>query len=322
MDRRRALLGLAALGATPRVFAQQRGTLPRIGVTLAQPIPNAMMEGFQAGLRELGYVEGKNIEVHYRSAEGRNERYPALFDELIALQPNVLVAGGGGPALRVAMKATTTIPIVSPASSDPVVAGYVKSLARPGGNVTGLSILESGTAAKRLELIKELLPKARRIAVLQETAAGALQLPWTREAARSARLDVQAFTTQPPEELDRVFASIANARVDALAVLPSAIFGAHRRRMVELAAKHKLITVWESRMFTDAGGLISYGTDVVELYRRAASYVDRILKGAKPADLPIEQATKFDLAVNLGAAKALGLTIPPSILIRANKVIA
>jgi putative ABC transport system substrate-binding protein len=312
--------GVAMLAVANRAVGQPRGNIPRIAVTVAQPIPNAFWDAFRRGLRELGYVEGKNIEVEYRSAEGRPDRWPAIFDELVRRKPDVIVAGGGGIALAVARKATSTIPIVSPASSDPAAVGHVASLARPGGNVTGLSIVESDTAAKRLQLLRELLPNIKRVAVLRETAAFAVQLRWTEEAARSLGLEVQVFTAQRPEEFEAAFDAAKAAGAEGLIALPSATFAAHRQRLVHLAAQKRMITFWENRVFTDVGGLISYGPDIAEMYRRAATYVDKILKGAKPADMPIEQATKFDLVINLKTAKAQGVNIPPAMLVRADRI--
>lgn len=312
--------GVAMLAVANGAIGQPRRNIPRIAVTVAQPIPNAFWDAFRSGLRELGYVEGKNIQVEYRSAEGRPDRWPAIFDELVRREPDVIVAGGGGIALAVARKATSTIPIVSPASSDPAAAGHVASLARPGGNVTGLSIVESDVAAKRLQLLRELLPNIKRVAVLQETTALAVQLRWTEEAARSLRLHVEVLRAQLPEEFEAAFDAARAVGVDALVALPSAIFAAHRKRLVDLAAQKRMITFWENRVFTDVGGLISYGPDIADMYRRAASFVDKILKGAKPADIPIEQATKFDLVINLKTAKAQGLKIPPAMLVRADQI--
>lgn len=324
--RRRTFL-LTGIVVLADATAQTRRT-PRIGVTLAQPIPNAFQRAFQEGLRQLGYVEGKNIHVEYRSAHGRAEPYPRLFRELIALRPDVIVAGGGGVALTAALQATSTIPIVCPASSDPVSGGHAKSLARPGGNYTGLSILESETAAKRIDFLRELLPRAKRVAVLQEGGATpelqrvfAVQLEWTRAAAARTGFELQPLTGKTPEEYEGAFRAAHAAGAEALLVLPSASFAANRKQLVELAAKYRLITMWENRVFTDVGGLVSYGPDVADMYRRAAAYVDKILKGARPADLPIEQASKFDLVVNLKTAAALGVSVPRSLLLRADEII-
>jgi putative ABC transport system substrate-binding protein len=318
MHRRTFVVGaLAALGMPRIAVAQQRRSMPLIGVMLVRPIPNEFMAAFQRGLRELGYVEGQNIQVEYRSVEGRPERYAALAAEFVALRVDVIVAGGSVIAAR---KATSTIPIVFPAQPDPVSMGLVQSLARPGGNVTGISMLEADVSAKLLQLVRELLPKVERVAVLRDPRISAQQVEATQAAARTLGIELHVLSAIP-ENFDEAFAAAKRVRAEAMIVLPSSVFSAQRHRLVDLAAKNRLIAVYEYDGYPLAGGLISYGVDFAEMYRSAARYVDKILKGAKPADLPVEQATKFDLVINLKTTKALGLNIPPMLLVRADRVI-
>lgn len=299
--------------------------MPRIGLMLAAPIEGPFAQAFRQGLRELGYVEGKNIHVEYRSAEGRPDRFAAMAAEMVRLQVDVIVAGGGGPSARAAMQATRTTPIVFPAAADPVLEGLVQSLARPGGNATGLSIISSEINAKRMQVLKELLPNLRRVGFLADPKMGGMvedaAITATQRAALALSLQLEVIRASSPEEFARAFDSARNARAEALIVSASSTFNAHRRQLIELAAKQRLVTLWEHRQFPLAGGLLSYGPDIADLYRSAARFVDRILKGAKPADLPVEQATKLELVVNLNAAKALGLKIPPPLLVRADQVI-
>jgi putative tryptophan/tyrosine transport system substrate-binding protein len=319
MQRRRFILGgLALLGMWHTAAAQQRGRLPRVGVILAHPIPNSFMEGFQRGMDELGYVAGQNVHIDYRSAEGSPDRFPALAAELIRLGPDVIVAGGG--SVRAVKNVSSTIPIVFPAQPDPVAMGLVKTLARPGGNATGISMLESDISAKRLELLRELLPRVQRVAVLRDPRILLQQADAIQTAARTLGIEVRLLSARP-EEFEAAFEAARKARSEALIVLPSASFSAQRQRLVDLAAKNGMITMYEYDGFPLDGGLISYGANFPEMYRTAARYVDKILKGAKPADLPVEQATKFELVINLRTARALGLPIPPSLLVRADRVI-
>ena len=323
MNRRRFVIALAAFGASPAGTAQQRGKIPRIGVTLAQSIPNVFYEAFRLGLREHGYVEGQNIQVEYRSAEGNFERYPALAQELVSLRMDLIVAGGGSPAVRAAMRATSSVPIVFPASTDPVSEGFVQSLARPGTNVTGLSILESDMNPKRLELLKQLLPKLERVALLvnPSVALASRQVTAVESAGRTLKVEVHVVKAGNPQELEGAIRAAKAARSDALIVVASSLFAAHRKHLIELVDEHRLVTVWEHRQFSQAGGLVSYGPDIADMYRTAARYVDRILKGAKPADLPVEQATKLELVINLRTAKAQGVNVPNALLLRADQII-
>jgi putative tryptophan/tyrosine transport system substrate-binding protein len=327
MDRRAFLAGAVALLAAPLAAeAQQAGKVPRIGY-LATNLAAALhlLEAFRQGLRDLGYVEGRNLVIEYRSAEGKPERLPALAAELVALKVDVIVAPGTLGALA-AKQATRTLPIVFPVAVDPVTSGIVTSLARPGGNVTGLSFFGPELVGKCLEQLKQAVPGVSRVAVLWQP--GGLgertekdMLKGAEVAAPALGVRLQFVEARGREDFDRAFSDMTRARAGALSVLGSVMFVNERRRLVDLAAKNRLPAVYAQREFVDAGGLMSYGADVADLSRRAAKYVDKILKGAKPGDLPIEQATKFELVINLKTAKALGLTIPPALLLRADQVI-
>ena len=328
MDRR-AFIGTIAGGllAAPLVAGAQQATakVPRIGFLQLDPDRNLhLREAFLQGLRDLGYVEGRNVVIDYRSAEGKLERLPALAAELVALKVDVIVTGGGTPTALAAKQATKTLPIVFSTATDPVTDGLVTSLAHPGGNVTGLSNLAPELVGKCLEQLKEAVPQVSLVAILwQPGAVGGRtnMLKPAEVAARALGVRVQFIEARGPADFDRAFSDMTRARAGALAVLGSAIFNSERRRLVDLAAKHRLPTVYTSRDFVSAGGLMTYGVNLADLFRRAATYVDRILKGAKPADLPVEQPTKYELVINLKTAKALGLTIPLSLLQRADQVI-
>jgi putative ABC transport system substrate-binding protein len=328
IDRRTFLAGTGAvLLATPLAAeGQQAAKVARIGYlspNLAASPRNH--EAFRQGLRDLGYVEGRNVVIEYRTAEGKLERLPALAAELVALKVDVIVAPNT-PAAVAAMQATKTIPIVFAVAGDPVGSGLVTSLARPGGNVTGLSNLALELVGKCLEQLKQTIPGVTRIAILwhpgvfpESTEKDLLKA--AEVAARALGLRPQFVEVRGPSEFDRAFSEMTKARAAALTVLPSNMFISERSRLVDVAAKNRLPTVYPWREFVDAGGLMSYGPSYDDLFRRAAIYVDKILKGAKPADLPVEQPTKFELVINLKTAKALGLTIPPSRLGRADEVI-
>jgi putative ABC transport system substrate-binding protein len=329
MDRRAFLAGTGAvlLAAPLAAEAQQAATVVRIGFlsTNLAASPHRP-EAFRQGLRDLGYVEGRNLVIEYRDAEGKVDRLPALAAELVALKVDVIVTDGGTIAALAAKQATRTLPIVFAAVGDPVTSGLVTSLARPGGNVTGLSSLFPELVGKRLELLTQAVPGVNRIAVLR--LPGALgertakdMLMGTEVAARALGVRLQVVEARGSDDFDRAFSDMTRARAGALTVLPSNMFLREHRRLVDLAAKSRLPAVYPSREFVDAGGLMSYGPNTADLYRRSATYVDKILKGAKPADLPVEQPTKFELVINLKTAKALGLTIPPSVLARADEVI-
>ena len=306
--------------------AQQPTKIPRIGY-LSGGFPSAgapRTDALRLGLRELGYVEGKNIVIEYRHAEGKLDRLSALSAELVRLKVDVIVTGGGGGATRAAKEATKTIPIVMAGDVDPVGQGSVTSLARPGGNVTGLSTLTPEISGKRLELLKEIVPKLSRVAVFgTSTSPDNAQVLRELELAAGALgvqlqyLDVLSFT-----DIATAFRAASKGQAEAvLMMVPGAIAGGQRKEIAELAVKSRLPAIYNRREFVEAGGLISYGVNVNDLDRRAATYVDKILKGAKPADLPVEQPKKFEFIINLKAAKQIGLTIPPNVLARADRVI-
>jgi len=306
--------------------AQQAAKIARIGY-LAINLATAphMREAFLQGLRDLGYVEGRNVVIEYRDAEGNVERLPALAAELVALKVDVIVAGGTPQALA-AKQATRTVPIVFAAAGDPVTSGLVTSLARPGGNLTGLSALAPELVGKCLEHLKQAVPGVSRVAVLWQPGAYPERtekdmLKGADVAARALGVRLQFVEARGPDDFDRAFSDMTRARAGALTVLPSTMFIIERRRLVDLAAKNRLPAVYAYRELVDAGGLMAYGADLADMFRRAATYVDKILKGAKPGDLPVEQPTKFELVINLKTAKVLGLTIPPSVLGRADHVV-
>jgi putative ABC transport system substrate-binding protein len=328
MDRRTFLAGTGAvlLAAPLAAEAQQAAKMARIGylVTSLAVSPHPQ-EAFRQGLRDLGYVEGRNVVIEYRDAEGKPERFPAVAAELVALKVDVIVAGPTLAALA-AKQATKTIPIVFANAADPVASGLVSSLARPGGNVTGLSMLAPELVGKCLELLKQAVPGVSRVALLWQPGSSGERtekdmLKEADVAARALRVRPQFVEARGPDDFDRAFSDMTRARAGALAVLPSSMLFNERRRLVDLAAKNRLPAVFPYREAVDAGGLIAYGANFTDLYRRAAIYVDKILKGAKPADLPIEQPTKFELVINVKTAKALGLTIPQPLLGRADEVI-
>ena len=315
---------LTIFAALPLVAdAQAAGKAPKVAFLSAASAINATVEAFRQGLRELGYVEGRNILIEYRWAEGRFDRLPALAAELVRLGVTVIVAANT-PAALAARNATSTIPIILVTSGDPVGSGLAASLARPGGNVTGLSLTPTlAISGKHLELLKDAFPSITHVAVLANPAnpptAGLLKE--TELAARSLGLRLRVVQVREPKEFGDAFATIKNERVPALLVIADPLVADNRDRIVAFAAANRLPAIYPYRTFVDAGGLMSYGANVADLNRRAATYVDRILKGAKPADLPIEQPTKFELVVNIKAAKALGITIPQSLLLRADRVI-
>jgi putative ABC transport system substrate-binding protein len=321
-------LGLTLLAAPLGAEAQQAAKIARIGYLSPNLATSPhLREAFRQGLRDLGYVEGRNLVIEYRDAEGKVERLPALAAELVALKVDVIVTEGGNTVGPLAAKqATRTIPIVFASAGDPVTSGLVTSLARPGGNVTGLSSLSAELVGKRLELLTQAVPGVGQVAVLW--LPGALgertekeMLTEAEVAAQGLGVRLQFVEARGPADFDRAFSDMTRARAGALTVLPSNMFRREHRRLVDLAAKNRLPAVYFSREFVDAGGLMAYGANYDDLSRRAATYVDKILKGAKPADLPVEQSTKFELVINLKTAKALGMTIPQSVLGRADEVI-
>jgi ABC-type uncharacterized transport system substrate-binding protein len=287
---------------------------------------DARLEGLLHGLRDLGYVEGRNLLIEYRDAEGKTERFPALAAELVSLKCDVIVTTGGTLAAQAAKRATTTLPIVFASVGDAVAEGLVTSLARPGGNVTGLTVAATELVSKSLEVIKQAVPGVNRVAMLfkpdaMPDSAKKERLKAAEVAARALGVRLQIVEVRGAEDFDRAFSEMTRARADALAVPATQVFNLERRRLVNLAAQNRLPAVYPNRDFVDAGGLMSYGPNLADMARRAAAYVDKILKGAKPADLPVEQPTKFELVINVKTAKALGLTIPPAVLARADEII-
>ena len=325
---RRTFLGTltgSLLAAPLAADAKQAGKVPRIGyLGLTSPSDRPpLLDAFRQELRELGWVEGQNIVIDYRYAEGRVDRLPDLAAELVRLKVDLIVSGGT-QGVTAAKNATETIPIVMITVRDPIGTGLIASLARPGGNVTGMS----GSAGleivgKQLELLKEIVPKIRRVAILSNpgNAYHPVAIGDLNVAARSLGVQLKLLEARGPTEFDGAFAAMATERVGALLVLSDTIFNSHRTRLADLAARSRLPAAYGVRESVEAGGLMSYGPSFLDLYRRSAAYVDKILKGAKPGDLPIEQPTKFELVINIKTGKALGLTIPPSLLQRADQVI-
>ncbi len=327
MNRNIALILTLAVGillAAPLAAeAQQAGKVYRVGFMWDSlgMFPGAI-EGFRGGLRDLGWVEGQNIVVEYRWSEGRFDRLPDQAGELVRLKVDVIVAPSSIYA-EAAKRATSTIPIVFVSHADPIGSGHVASLARPGGNITGLALMMTETNAKGLELLKEAVPGLSRVAVLWDPATPSHKpgLNAVEVMGRALGLRLQTVAVRSATEFDSAFSAIIRERAGAVLVLSTPLFIAGARRLAELAMKHKLPTMFGPKVHAEAGGLLSFGPDRVDLFRRGAIYVDKILKGAKPADLPVQQPTKFELVINLKTAKALGLNIPQSLLIRADEVI-
>ena len=329
MDRRAfiTVVGGASILAVPLAAdAQQAGKVPRLGfLSLTSPSDRPpLLDAFRQRLRELGWVEGQNIVIDYRYAQDRVDRLPDLAAELVRLKVDLIVASAGTQAATAAKNATETIPIVMIYVRDPVGTGLIASLARPGGNVTGVS----GSAglemfAKQLELLKETVPKIRRVAILSnpDNAYHQLAIREVNVAARSLGVELQLLEARGPNEFDGAFAAMAKERVGALFVMSDAIFSSHQTRLVDLAARSRLPAAYGIREYVEAGGLMSYGPSFLDLFRRSTTFVDKILKGAKPADLPVEQPTKFELVINLKAAKVLGFEVPPLLIARADELI-
>ncbi len=320
------LLSTILLHTVSLAEAQQPKKVPRIGY-LAPVFPCSgsvpSLEAFRQGLRDLGYVEDKNITIECRSAEGKLDRQPDLAAELAQLKIDIIVAAGGEPTARAAKQATQTIPIVMTNVGDPVVTGLVASLARPGGNVTGLVTMSPELSGKRLELLREAFPKISRVALFWNSA-NPEQEPQIKEikvAGQALGIQLQILEVRGTNDFDKAFSTITKERADALLTLPDPLSVSQGRRIADFAAKHRLPAMYPRMEFVDAGGLMVYGPSYNDLFRRAAVYVDKILKGAKPADLPVEQPTKFEFIINLKPAKQIGLTIPPNVLARANRVI-
>ena len=310
------ILPLGAYGQAPKV--------PRVGVLSTLPAPYAApyVEAGKAALRDAGYIEGQNIVVEYRFAERSLERLQAQAAELVALKVDVLVVVGD-VGIRTAQKATTTIPIIMVSGGDPVASGYVASVARPGGNITGMSSLLPEMDAKLLALLKETVPKATRVAVLwnPNSHGGVLGFNAMQAAAPGLKVTLLSIEVRRPDELEKAFAAITAQKADGLLVLTDPITFGNRGQVIEYAAKHRLPTMYEVREFVNDGGLMSYGPSMAAMIRRVPVFIDKILKGAKPADIPVEQPTQFEMVVNEKSAKAIGLTIPPPVLVRADTVI-
>ena len=325
MERRTfiATSAMALLAAPPAAEAQQAGKVYRIGFLFFGSLgPSRELDTFRQGLRELGYIEGQNIVIEYRFASGRAERLPELAAELARLKPDVLVTPGT-PASLGAKQATTTIPIVFAGVADAVGAGLIANLARPGGNITGLTSISAELGGKRLELLKEVAPKASRVAVLYNPAdpSNVLVLKELQKSAPALGLTLQPLEVRGPGGFEGAFVAMTRQRAHALFGAAGILTTEHRKALVDLAAKRRIPAIWGERQFVDAGGLMSYAVDFYDQVRGAASYVDKILKGAKPGDLPVEQPTKYELVINLNTARTLGLTIPQSVLVRADQVI-
>jgi putative tryptophan/tyrosine transport system substrate-binding protein len=328
----RRIVGLRALalvltlfGGPPSVEAQPAGKVYRIGLLLSaggDPTRFPLVEGFRQGLREQGYVEGRNVVIELRAAEGRAERLPQLAAELVSLKPDVLVAAATPGALA-ARNATRTIPIVMVAVGDPVGSGLVYSLAQPGGNVTGVSLLNVEFSGKRLQLLKEAVPHVSRVAFLWNplNPLNAAILKETEAAAATLRMQLEPVAARAPEDLRSALGAATGKRVEALVVAPDSMLLLNRKHVIDFAAANRLPAMYNFRDDTESGGLMSYGADLYDTYRRGAIFVDKILRGAKPADLPVEQPSRLHLIINLRTAKTLGLTIPPAVLARADQVI-
>ena len=325
MNRRDAVVALVALGAAAgsRVsLAQAQGKIWRVGILspTSASLSSSNTNAFLKGMRELGYIEGRNLIVEGRFADGKLERLPGLAAELVQLKVDVIVVQSS-PAISAAQKATTTIPIVMTSAGDPVRSGFVKSLARPGGNITGLSIMSGDTGAKLLELLRSVVPKLSRVAVLTPSATHGAISQSVQATAQKAGVKTLVAEASTPQEIENAFSTMVREKADAIIVGSPSVFGQQHRQIAELALKYRMPSMFQDRVTVENGGLISYGQKITDFYERSATYVDKILKGAKPGDLPVEQPVSFELVVNLKTAKALGLTIPQTILVRADEVI-
>ena len=318
------ILTIVLLASVPTVVAQQAAKIPRIGYLTAASLSSIAprTERFRQGLRELGYIEGKTIAIEWRAADYKSERMSALASELVNLGVDVIVSGGRG-ATEAAKKATSTVPIVMTQDSDPIADGFVKSLAQPAGNITGLSTLAPELSGKRLEILKEVVPNLSRVAVfgLSARASDAQVKKELDNAAAAVGLKLQFFNVSTPKDIEAAFSAAAQWRANGGLTLDRAVFTAHREKLAALAAGHRLPVMYATSAHPAAGGLMAYAPDTLISDHRAATYVDKILKGTKPADIPVEQPIKFEFVVNLKAAKQIGLTIPPNVLVRADRVI-
>jgi len=327
MDRR-AFLGTLAAGLLAAPFAawgQQTGKMYRIGLldySAANPARQEWWKAFRQQMRQLGYVEGQNVRFEPRWAQSDYDQLQKLAAELVGLKMDLIVTGGTNAGIA-AKRATSTIPIVMASGGDPVASGVAASLSQPGGNLTGMTSINRELAGKRLELLRNVAPRASRIAILwdERNEGNRLGVNNTEAVAKTLGLTIHSVPMRSPEALEAAFATVARGRADALIIFTISSLFPYRRRVAELAVKHRLPTVVGVREYVEAGCLASYGTDYPDLFRRAATFVDKILKGAKPADLPVEQPTKFELVINLKTAKALGITVPSTLLVRADQVI-
>jgi putative ABC transport system substrate-binding protein len=322
MDRRAFITIVGGSILAPTLTARAQPPVPRIGVLgNGRPETSAEWSAFRQGLHELGWIEGQNVAIAYRAAEGKPDRFPALARDLVQLKVDVIVVAGP-PAIHAARDATSTVPIVFIALADPVASGYVTSLGRPGGNLTGLASQYEELITKQLQLLKEAVPTVSRIALLHHRESRPVVLNAAETGARSLGLTARTVNVDGVEvEFESAFKKAWSEQVGAIHVLPSPIFNTHHGRLIHLAAKYRLPAVYELKLFVENGGLMSYGPSINDMFHGMASYVDRILRDAKPADLPIERPTKFELVINIKTAKALGLTIPQSLLVRADEVI-
>lgn len=325
MKRRDTLIAILALGAAPgTVFAQASARIHRVAVVFNGSVDSdkVSLEALKQGLRQHGYTEGGNLKLEVTYAEGRTDRAVALIQEAVVRKPDVIVTHGSGTATA-AKKATSTLPVVMAQIGDPVALGFAGSLARPGGNFTGNTILDALFLPKSLEILHETFPAARTFGVLADPANPATQIAWPalETAARQLKIELDRSNASTPGEIDRVLADLARKRPDALLVLSMPLLVAHRKRMIESLVKARIPQIWPAADATDLGALMSHAPTVADMWRNAANFVHRILQGAKPGDLPFEQATKFEFSINLKAAKALGIKIPQSVLLRADRVI-
>ena len=313
-----AIFFVTAFGAE----AQQAAKIPRIGFLLASSsaASASLIAAFRQGLRELAYEEGKNVTIEYRYADGKMERLPELAAELVRLKVDVIISQGIQPS-QAAKQATKTIPIVFPGVGDPVGFGLIDSLARPGGNLTGFTNFSPELSGKRVELLKEAFPRISRIAVFRDPTQPLQSFNETQSASKSFGLKLQSLEIRDAADVEAAFAAMTRERTNGFITLPQSGITIHRRRILQLAEKNRLPSTHPDRLWVEAGGLMSYGPDNIDLWRRAATYVDKVLKGAKPADLPVEQPKKFEFVINLKTAKQIGLTIPPNVLARADRVI-
>jgi putative ABC transport system substrate-binding protein len=323
-NRRSFIAGIAAVLSAPLAAQEKKDPQYRIGVldTVAEPPNSANMTQLRKGLQELGYVEGKNLRIEYRTAESRNDRYAALAAALARMKVDLIVANGT-PATLAAKNAPGMIPVVTATALDPVETGLVASLERPGGNVTGVAILTSELEKKRIDVLRALAPGRKRVAVMVNMSNPGLAATWKviEAAAKAAGLEPQLVDVRKPEKLQRAFDALLEKKAEALVVRAGPMAETERRTLVDLAAKHHLPAIYAQRQFVDAGGMVSYGLNTPERYYRAATFVDKILKGAKPSELPMEQPAKFELVINRKTLRALDLVIPPDVLLRSNEII-